>query len=268
MSGWPFADSDQYGVAGDDDTAPDLRERSRMSRFSRSTSEPLEKHHIECGVPVLYRLDDDRLLARRVDCKTKACGKCGPRLREQWAELWAAVMAGERVHRLVVAEGEWGRLQRRKAMTAAEYGAIPGADGTRVVYTTAEVGELVTGEVFPVLAGDFAAMPNDRRHRSLSAGWRRRAGAIEAFTTTTSGGEATPRAVEFLGILRAGLEHARQLAREFGVYDQEAAGDGSAFVFRQPDDPLSWRRFCRWAGLERPGRRRRPGKRRREARAA
>jgi hypothetical protein len=253
---WPFTDSSQYGVAGDDDTAPDLREQPPMQRFSKGFAVPIEKHDISCGIPALYRLDDGRLLARRLDCKTKACGKCGPRLREQWAALWAAVMAGEVVHRLVVGEAEWGRLQRRKIMREAEYGAIPGPDGRRHVYTTAEVGELVA-DVAAALAGDFAAMPNDRRHRSLSAGWRRRADAIEAFTAPSTSDEG-PRAVEFLGFLRAGLEHARQLAREFGIYDQEAGPDGSAFLFHQPADPLSWRRFCRWAGLEHPSRRRRP----------
>jgi hypothetical protein len=174
-------------------------------------------------------------------------------------------MAGEVVHRLVVAEGEVAKLKRRKVMRAAEFGVVPGPDGTRVVYTTADVGELVT-DVATALAGDFAAMPDDPRHKGLSAGWRRRADCIEAFSAAPTG--TPPRRVEFLGILRSGIDHTRQLAREMRVYEEEAGIDGSAFIFRQPDDPLEWRRFKRWAGLEEPGRKRRPRGRRLRLEAA
>jgi hypothetical protein len=168
-------------------------------------------------------------------------------------------MAGDDVRRLVVDDGEWAKLQRRKVMRATEHGVIPGPDGTRVVYTTASVGEAVP-DVAEALASDFAAMPNDPRHKGLSATWRRRAECVEAFTAPVARGDK-PRVTEFLGIIRSGLEHARQLAREMGIYEEEAGVDGSAFIFRQPDDPLAWRRFKRWTGLDEPThkrRRRRP----------
>jgi hypothetical protein len=236
-------------------TPSDQQEREQLRSFSKGFAVPIEKDDM-CGTTVLLRLDDGRLLARRVDCKVKACPHCGPRLRRQWAELWAAVLDlaaqdGEVVHRLVVAEAEWPKLQRRKVMRGAEYGAIPAPDGLRVVYTTAEVGELATEVTPDDLEVDFQAMPNDTRQRSLSVRWQKRADCIQVFTSPAATADV-PRKVEFLGIIRTGLEHARQLAHDFGVYDEEAARDGSAFIMRQPDDALSWARFKRWAGLEEP----------------
>jgi hypothetical protein len=168
-------------------------------------------------------------------------------------------MAGEVLYRWVGPDAEWGKLQRRKVMAGHQYGVIPAPDGTRVVYTTAPIGKRVEVALSTVLTSDFEAVPNDTRQRSLSAGWQRRADCVEAFTASTS--DEPPPKVEFIGIIRAGLEHARQLAREMGIYEEEAGADGSAFIFRQPDDPLTWARFKRWTGLDEPTnkrRRRRP----------
>jgi hypothetical protein len=236
----------------------DQGKRQQMRSFSKGFAVPIEDDYI-CGTVVLLRLEDGRLKAQRVDCRTKGCPKCGPRLRQEWARLWSQVMAGETIYRWVGTDEECAKLLRRKVMRGHAYGVIPAPDGERVVYTTAKVGHLVTGDLAEFLVQDFVAMPTDHRQRSLSAAWQKRADCIEAFTSPAASGEA-PRRVEFVGILRAGLEHARELARDFGVYEEEAARDGSAFIFRQPDQPLDWARFKRWAGLEEPseaGRRRR-----------
>ena len=235
--------------------SPDPSSTVPMSGFSKGFAVPIEKDDI-CGTTVLLRLEDGRLKAQRVDDRRKACPRCGPRLRAEWARLWAAVMEGETVHRLVVDDQEVAKLRRRKVMRGHELGVIPAPDGERVVYTTAEVGS-VCEDVPSALTSDFAAMPNDSRHKGLSEGWRYVAWWIEATAEPKVRGDA-PKVVEFIGIIRGGLEHARRLAREFGVYEEEAGRDGSAFIMRQPDDPLTWKRFKRWAGLDEPtGRRRR-----------
>jgi hypothetical protein len=101
-------DSGQYEAS----KAAELRRQPQRSGFSRGFALPLEKADHPCGTPLLFRLDDGRLLARRVDCRTKACPRCGPRLRAQAARTWAAVIAAG-VSRLVVADADWPRYQRK-----------------------------------------------------------------------------------------------------------------------------------------------------------
>src|SRR5213592_5141195 len=87
-----------------EDRPADLREYQQRARFSRRESQPLEK--LACGTVHLYRLDDGRLLTRRVDCRTKACRKCGPRLRQEYARGYAQVLAAAGpIHRQVVGPG-------------------------------------------------------------------------------------------------------------------------------------------------------------------
>jgi hypothetical protein len=225
---------------------PHQGEQSRRSTFSRSSSighASLEKSdHEPCGTVLLYRLEDGRLLARRVPCKTKACSSCGPRLRAKAAATWAAVIGNTAVWRIVVADAEWPKLQRRLKRSGAEYGVIPGADGSRVVFTTAELGELVD-DAAEVLAADFAAMPSDRRNKTLSARWRALAKEHE---------EAAEQVMDapiasFLGILRRSLEHVAMVAQDLGMLLEQASPD--ALFLRDPPDRATWQRFCALAGL-------------------
>jgi hypothetical protein len=220
--------------------SPDPSSTVPMSGFSKGFAVPIEKDD-RCGTTGLWRLEGGRLRAARLDCRVKRCPNCGPKLREGWAGLWAQVLAGEVIHRLVIDEGEWRKLQRRKVMRGHELGYIPAPDDQRAIYTTAPIGSICE-DIPSALTSDFAEMPNDGRHKGLSAGWRRRAECIEAFTAPATRADG-PRVLEFLGILRSGLEHARQLAREMKLYEEEAGVEGSAFILRQPDDPLDWRRF-------------------------
>jgi len=239
----------------------DQGERSDLRSFSKGFAVPIEDDYI-CGTVALYRLEDGRLLARRLDCRQKGCPKCGPRLRASWARLWAQVMAGETIYRWVGPDLECAKLLRRKVMAGHQYGVIPLADGLRAVFTTAAIGDLVQ-DLEGALEVNFRALPDGvGRQRSLSRLWQKRADAVEAFAGQAPAGKPKQK-VEFVGILRQGLEHARQLAREFGVYEEEAGIDGSAFIMRQPDNQTDWKRFRRWAGLEEPGRR--TGRRRRVA---
>jgi hypothetical protein len=242
MTAWPFHDSDQYGTTADE-IAPDLREQRQRASFSRRESQPLEKLASEvCGTTHLYRLEDGRLLARRVDCRTKACPKCGPRLREEYAAGYAAVLGNHSngmVYRVVVAPG-W----RKRPGT--EYLRIPAPGGRLVVYTTAEQGERV-GEVdIPrALADDFAAMPSDRRNVSASKAWR---DAYHAWRDRDSGTTSAP--AEHLGQLRRTIEQLAIIAAELDMLLEQRDG---ALLLRDPPDQATWQRFCALAGLYRRG---------------
>lgn len=216
----------------DVDTLPNQQDAS----FSRDPHTPLEKLAPEaCGTVHLYRLEDGRLLARRVDCRTKACPKCGPRLRGEYASGYAEVLAAAGpVYRQVVGPG-W------RKRPGAEYLRIPAPGGRLVVYTTAEQGDEVK-TLTPALAADFAAMPSDRRNVSASTAWRR------AYHAWREQGSATTSApAEYLGQLRRTLEQVAIIARELGMFIGEA-GEG-ALLLRDPPDAVTWRRFCALAGL-------------------
>lgn len=224
----------------DVDTLPNQQDAS----FSRDPHTPLEKLAPEaCGTVHLYRLEDGRLLARRVDCRTKACPKCGPRLRGEYASGYAEVLAAAGpVYRQVVGPG-W------RKRPGAEYLRIPAPGGRLVVYTTAEQGDEVK-TLTPALAADFAAMPSDRRHVSASAAWRH---AWHAWRDRQHGDQAP---AEYLGQLRRPLEHVAMIAADLGMLLEERSG---ALLLRDPPDAATWQRFCALARLCR---------RRQEARAA
>jgi hypothetical protein len=234
-------DSGQYRV-------DDLRERLQRASFSRGQSQPLEKSaHQACGTVQLYRLEDGRLLARRVDCRTKACRKCGPRLRGEYATGYAAVLAdGGPVHRLQVADADWRKLQARLQRRDAQALRIPAPSGRVVVYTTAELGDLVA-DVGEALADDFAAMPSDRRNVSASKAWRQ---AYHAWRDQQT--QAAKAPAEWLGVLRRTLEQVAIIAEDLGMLAGEA-GDGALFL-RDPPDPVTWQQFCGRAGLYHPRR--------------
>jgi hypothetical protein len=220
----------------------------RMSSFSRESS-PLEESDITCGTVVLFRLGDGRLLARRADCKTKACGRCGPRLRAEAAHLWARVMAGQVIYRHEVADAEWSRYQRKLRNAGADYGVIPAADGMRVVYTTAPVGEPVERAVLAhALASDFAAMPSDRRQKRLSTRWLALARELEAELDQA----VQQQPAECLGILRRPLEQVAMVAEELDMLIGEAGSSG--LYLREPEDAATWHRFCALTRLYRRGR--------------
>jgi hypothetical protein len=194
-----------------------------------------------CGVVLLFRLGDGRLVAKRVPCRTKSCGDCGPKLRQQWAGEWAHAIGTERVFRLVIGEDRWEKLRRRKVMQAAEYGVIPGPDGTRVVYTTADMGlEVEAGTLADALARDFAAMPSNNRRRILSPNWR------QVVDDAKADAEARRSPLgECLGQLRRPLAHVAMVAANLG-----------ALVSHTPDmvvveamDPPTFRRFVELVGV-------------------
>jgi hypothetical protein len=230
--------------------APGQPEQSQRSSFSRGSSDgraSLEKSdHEPCATVLLYRLQDGRLLARRVACKTKACPSCGRKLRAKAAATWTGVVGDTAVWRIVVADAEWPKLQRRLKRSGAEYGVIPGADGSRIVYTTAELGD-AAGDVAEQLVADFAAMPSDRRNKTLSARWRALAKEHEEAAEQVKGALVA----SFLGILRKSLEHVAMVAQDLGMLLDQAGPD--ALFLRDPPERTTWQRFCALAGLYQRG---------------
>jgi hypothetical protein len=224
------------------DRAADLQERQKRASFSRRESEPLEKSaQIACGTVHLYRLDDGRLLARRVDCRTKACPKCGRRIREEYAAGYAAVLAGQALHRMVMAARDWRKLQVKLGRAGALFLRIPASDDRLVVYTTADhVGEQVD-LLDERLADDFAAMPSDRRNVSASKALR------NAYHDWRDQQQATTTApAEHLGQLRRTLEQVALIAAELDLLIEEQP---DALLLRDPPDQATWQRFCALAGL-------------------
>jgi hypothetical protein len=207
---------------------------------------PIELSDMPCGVVLLYRRPDGRLVASRKPCDTKGCPGCGPRLRRQWTEQWAHAMGGERVHRLVVGDVELAKLRRRKVMDGQQVGVIPGPDGQRVVYTTAPVGS-VCEDVPLALTRDFTAMPSDTRRRSLSAGWAQVIADLQVEDA------ATREAWECLGRIARSIEHVALVATELGLLVGRGA---DVVIVAEPPDPATWGRFAGLIRLQR-GRHRR-----------
>jgi hypothetical protein len=230
----------------DVDTLPDQDEHPRRAGFSRDSHNPLEKPARQvCGTVHLYRLEDGRLLARRVDCRTKACPKCGPRLREEYAAGYAAVLAAAGpVYRLQVADRDWRKLQARLLRRHASSLRLPAPDGRVVVYTTADLGEGVDN-VNASLTSDFAAMPSDRRNLSATKAWR---DAYHAWRSRQDGDQVP---AEYLGMLRRPLEHVAMIAADLGMLLEQAGTD--ALLLHDPPDQATWERFCALAGLYRRG---------------
>jgi hypothetical protein len=246
------APADAADKSSDPRTTPDLREHSRRASFSRGESGSLEKHDREvCGTVHLYRLEDGRLLARRVHCRMKACPKCGRRLREEYAAGYAAVVADVLVARFVVPDAEWRTFQRRLRnrklggvdLGALDYLRIPGPVGASVVYVECLYPEEALADAATALAADFAAMPSDRRHVSASKAWR---DAYHAWREDQHPTTKTPP--EHLGQLRRPLEQVAMIAAELDLLLEQRE---EYLLLRDPPDQATWERFCALAGLYR-----------------
>jgi hypothetical protein len=199
---------------------------------------------------MLFRRTDGRLLARWQPCDVKACPTCGPRLRALWAEQWAHVMGNGPIYRLVVPEGEQAKLRRRKTYRGREVAHIPAPDWQRVVYTTAPVGQLVN-DVRASLASDFAAMPNDRRNRSMSGcrgtKTKARTGWLGVLADMEDEAAAAREPLECLGRIRRSPEHVAIAAQELGLLVGQGAG---LVVMEAPPDMRTFQRLAALIGLQ------------------
>jgi hypothetical protein len=253
-----YLDSGGYDTAKSGERVTDLRERIQRACFSRGHDHPLEKPaHARvtepqeaCGTVVLFRLDGGRLLARRVDCGTKACPKCGPRLRAEYATGYTTVLAtSDPVYRLQVPTADWRRLQARLRRRGARVLRIPAPAGQLTIYTTADLGHLVDGaDLADQVTADFQIMPSDRRNVSASRNWR---DAYHRWRDQHDHDQAADASAEWLGRLGRPLEHVAMIARELGMLVGERRSH--SLELRDPPDAATWQRFCALARLNHPG---------------
>jgi hypothetical protein len=187
-----------------------------MSDSSRQTTpawKALEESDICPNAVVMpFLRPDGSLVFRRFPCKTRACEVCGPRLRAQWAVEWGHAMSGDRVNRLVVAEGEWTRMRRWKSMRGQQYATIPIIGGQRVIYTTADLGERVA-DLAHQLACDFTIMVIEGRNKTMSKGWL----AVIADAKAEAEAKRQPLG-ECLGRVRRSLEQVAMVAQDLGLF--------------------------------------------------
>jgi hypothetical protein len=261
-----LVDPQHYATTWDDpgpDDTPQASDLRMCPRFSIA-GDGIEKgghrqeRKRECGTTRIgrSRLDPKLWVVYWVPCKTLGCDYCGPRVRAQKARGYLDKIGDQPLVKRVVTEQAWQAMTRRLRRGNVNYLQVPAPDGLRVVLLDAGDGTPVADTTAEVTALVAAFPAGTRRNISASKAWQPT--AVQAPAATDQ-----PDGYDFAGFIRAGLDHAREVAADLGLLVGDVAGrGGDAFLVRQPDDPLTWRRFCRWAGFEEPGQRR-PGKRRR-----
>jgi hypothetical protein len=213
----------------------------------------------ECGTTRLghSRSDPSLWVVYWVPCGTLGCDYCGPRVRAQKARAYIEKIGTTRLVKRMVADTAFPAVSRKLRRSGVDYLQVPAPDDQRAFLLAEGVGEAVADTEAEVLALIAAFPAGTGRNISASQAWQPAAVKVER--------AEEPDGYDFKAFVRAGIEHARQVAAELGLLVGDVAGrDGDAFLIRQPDDPLAWRRFCRWAGVEEPGKRR-LGKRKRVA---
>jgi len=233
-----------------DSLAAKLRQRRQRADFSTHSQSPVEKpaHGVVCGTVHLHRLADGRLRAQRLDCRTKRCPRCGPRLRAEYAMGYTTVLAtAGLLYRLQLPDSDWRKTQASiKRQPGAQVLRIPAPAGQLVIYTTVDLGHLVdAADLADLVASDFAAMPSDRRNVSASKDWRH---AYHAWRDQQT--PATTPSGEWLGILGRPLEHVAMIAADLGMLVAEVGNH--SLVLADPPDPATWHRFCALARLRQP----------------
>jgi hypothetical protein len=193
-----------------------------------------------------------------VPCRTLGCEQCGPWVRQQKAKAYLARIGDQPLVKRVVDEAAWKAMTRRLRRAKVDYLHVPAEGGRRVVLLADGIGTPVADNTAEVAALLAAFPAGTGRNISASKTWQLPAVEVEP--------NDQPDGYDFAGFIRAGLEHARQVAAELGLLVGDVAGrGGNAFLLREPDDPLAWRRFIRWASVEEPGKKRPSRRRRREA---
>jgi hypothetical protein len=201
-----------------------------MSVNSIESNPPIELTDMRCPNAQRHQfMVGGRLITREMPCDVKACEVCGPRLRRELVDEWAQAMASDRVFRLVVDGDQVAKLRRQKRMVGQQLAHLPGPDGTRVVYTTAPIGEAVDN-VHITLTSDVAADPGDGRRRSkLSDGW------AQVVADARAEREAKREPWEWLGRVSRSLEHVEMVARDLGIL----VGRMPDMVIVEAPDPLA-----------------------------
>jgi len=173
------------------------------------------------------------------------CEHCGPWVREQKARAYLAKIGTTPLYRRSVAADAWPTAAKGVRRAEAEYLQVPASGDVRVVLASKGPGVPVADneeEVFGLLAAYPAGCG---MNISASKAWQ----PAKSQAKPSEGDDL--RVYDFRYIVQAGLEHAREVAHELGLFMGEVEGSGgAAFLLRQPADPVTWGRFRRWASVE------------------
>jgi hypothetical protein len=197
--------------------------------------------------------------------RTMGCEHCGPWVREQKARAYLAKIGSTPLFRRQVAADAWPTAAKGLRRAGADYLQVPASGEIRVVLSDKGPGQPVADNEEEIL-GLLAAYPAGcGRNISASKAWQPAKAQVKAK-------DDDQRVYTFRFIVQAGLEHAREVAHELGLFMGEVEGSGgAAFLLRQPADPVTWGRFRRWAqveSIEELERRRAEAKARRQVEAA
>jgi hypothetical protein len=183
--------------------------------------------------------------------RTMGCPHCGPWVREQKARGYLAKIGTTPLYKRVVARSAWASLSRRLRRASLDYLQVPADDDQRVVLATGGPGELVADNEAEVLAAIAAYPAKCGMNISASTDWQPASNGDDDDQALPGDDDVQVEGYDFRFLVAAGLEHARHVARDLGLYVGEAPGrGGAAFLLRKPDDPLAWGRWRRWAQVE------------------
>jgi hypothetical protein len=134
--------------------------------------------YCENGIGSLLRRPKQPTQGRDVQlaCKRTNCPACGPRRLERRTQKMQADLIDLTIHAVVVDDcgDEWEALHQKLKRAHHSYQRIPAPDGKAVIFTTAEVGELLR-EPGRVVEEVLALQPcQDGRRATSSRDWKER----------------------------------------------------------------------------------------------
>jgi hypothetical protein len=260
--GWPFTTPAGFADPYEPPHPADQQEQPSCTDFTKGETQPLVKSvhdpageptsepECDCGTRRFYALPNGNMVAHHVDGRTKACPKCGPRLRAEYAAGYAAVIGDGPAWQAPVAETDQPKLKAGIKRAGGEFLPIPAGPGERILVASVPFpGASPVTDLAATLAA-FEAMPSDRRHVRASAGWQ------QAFMAWREEQHPTVEPDDgrvYLGSTSRPLAHVAMVARELGMLGP-AAVSGDTLVLQPPADEVTWHRFCALIQLRVPRR--------------
>jgi hypothetical protein len=261
--GDPVASQRRAGALRKSNTPPDQHECPPFSIGKPDREKHGHKPSPRAGCGKVWsgpsKTDPDIWMAKWFPDRTMDCPNCGPWVRAQKAAAYLAKIGDQQLYQRVVPK-EWETSKRALRRAEADYLQVPTVDRERLVLVNQPRPgwEPVADNQALVTAAIAAAPAGGDMNISASRAWQ------IAVPRSKPADKPERQAYDLRYLVGVGL-HLRQVTRDLGLYLEESGQDGSAFLYRKPDDPLTWSRLVRWGGLWDPAdprTRTRPGKRR------
>ena len=232
------------------DTDLNIKEQIQQWRKQAGDSIPAAADTADCmnGIGALLRGRNQNRRGRDVQlaCKMLTCEVCGPKNREMKRVGILAAFAHESLHANVMDDDEeaWDTVRKYISRKGAGYFRVPAPECKFVVFTPADVGELVESGRYDVVQGVVDLQPCDGRRMTSNREWK---------------GVAAPRTTDWE---RVGIS-AKPQADRIAVYEEEGlipheAGSLHEDVVRAyeislpPEDSPEMRRVRDRAGIFEP----------------